>query len=32
MVNPGVDDYTRTTNQRKILRKTQKDDNFLKTN
>jgi len=28
MVNPGVDGYTRTPNQRKILRKTQKDDNL----
>jgi len=30
MVNPDVDGYTKTANQRKILRKTQKDDNLLK--
>jgi len=29
MVNPGVDGYTRTPNQRKILWKTQNDDNLL---
>jgi len=32
MVNPGVDGYTRTPNQREIFRKTQKDNNLLKTN
>jgi len=32
MVNPYVDGYTTTPNQRKILRKAQKDDNLLKTN
>jgi len=32
MVNHAVDGYTRTPNQRKILRKTQKDDNLLKIN
>jgi len=31
MVNPGVDGYTETINQRKILRKTRKDDNVPKT-
>ena len=31
MVNPGVDGYTRTLNQRNILRKTQKHNNMLKT-
>jgi len=30
MVNPGVDGHTRTPNQRKILRKTQNDDELLK--
>jgi len=32
MVNPAVDAYTKTTDQRKIPRKTQKDDNLLKAN
>jgi len=31
MVNPGVDGYTKTPTQRKILRKTQKDYTVLKT-
>jgi len=31
MVNPNVDGYTKTPNQRKILRKTQNNDNLLKT-
>jgi len=29
-MNPGVDGYTKTLNQRKIFRKTQKDDTVLK--
>jgi len=32
MVNPGVHGYTKATNQRKILRKMQNDDNLLKNN
>jgi len=32
MVNPGVDDYTKTTSQRKVLQKTQKDNNLLNNN
>ena len=32
IVNPDVDGYTETINQRKILQKTQKDHNLLKTN
>jgi len=32
MVNPGVDDYTKTPSQWKVLQKTQKDNNRLKTN
>jgi len=32
MVNPGMDDCTKSPNQRKILRKKQKDDNLLKSN
>jgi len=32
MVNLDVDGYTKTPNQRKILRKSQKGDNLLKTN
>jgi len=31
MVNPGVDGNTKTTDQRKILRKMQKDDTVPKT-
>jgi len=31
VVNPNVNAYTKTLNQRKILRKTQKRDNLLKT-
>jgi len=31
MVNPGVDGYTKAPNQRKVLQKTQKDNNLLKT-
>jgi len=31
MVNPGVDGYTKTPNQRKILRKTHKEGTILKT-
>jgi len=31
MVNPGVDRYTKTTNQRKTFQKTRKDDTLLKT-
>jgi len=30
-VIPGVDGYTKIPNERKILRKTQKDDTVLKT-
>jgi len=29
-VNPAVDGYTKTLNHRKILRKTQKNNNLLK--
>jgi len=32
MVNPNVVGYTKIPNQSKIVRKTQKDDNLLKTN
>jgi len=31
MVNPHVDGYTKIPNQQKILQKTQKDNNLLKT-
>jgi len=31
VVNPGVDGYTKTTNQQKTLQKTQKGDDQLKT-
>ena len=32
LVNPGVDDYTKTASQRKVLQKMQKDNNRLQTN
>jgi len=32
MVNPVVDGYARAPNQRKVLQKTQKDNNLLETN
>jgi len=32
MVNLGMDGHTKTSNQRKILGKTQKHDNLLKSN
>jgi len=32
MVNPGVDGYTKTPNQRKVLQKTPEDNNLLKIN
>jgi len=31
MVNPDVDSYAKTLNHRKIIRKTQKNNNLLKT-